>query len=1173
MKFALRLWTLVAVIGGSVFVASAAEPYNEFLAGLRERQYYDYALIYLDQLAARPGIPNDLKQVIPYEKAVTLLASAANTRSPEKQIEQLDQAIAYLEQFVKESPDHPQAANANTERAKILLGKARVENAQSRVPANQGNRAEYQKRARTLIGSARDVFKKAAEQHEAAMKKFGTFIDKAKEPEKFEARAKSELNMILAHIELAQCTYEEAQTYPDGDAEKKRLLGEAANQFELLHQKHRSLVAGLFARIMQGKCFEEQGDLQKALGIYNEMLDNPGNESSLANLKDQTLHFKLILLNTKERGDHQLVVDLGEEWLKKHGAQSRSQVGLGIRWEVARAYEHLGDKRDLPKQDAQRFWREARENAQQVSKFNGEYKDIAMAFSQRLDTKLGGKERTPDKFDTAFGLGRQLITPIKDGKDALDSAIRAKKPADEIKTLQQDLNAQLKEAAGYFDLALRLAGKNDDAKSIIAARFNYAYVCYLMRRNYEAAILGEYVAKSVDKDDASLGLDAGFLSLAAYVNAFNDAKGTNEEKEADMGFIIKAANLITVKWPESDKANDARMQLGQIYSQMKKPVLAAEWYNKIPATDPKYPYAQLAAGQAYWTAVVNADRFPEGEKPTPEMLTEWKQLSLNLLKNGSEKLLPTIPKEGTAPGELVAAKVTQAQILITLGQDAESIKLLLDEPHSVIKAVTVPDETKRPDKGVQSRKFASEAYKLLLRAYIGTGKLNEARDTMKTLEKVAGAEAGADVTDLYVGLGKLLSEELERLKEAKETDRFNQLMTSFETFLNDLYQRKDGQTFGSLSWIGETYFALGEATSEDQTRATSYFEKAGTSFQDLLTMGEKQPDFLKPDQVAAVKVRLVRCYRLKRDFEGAERLIVDVLKERDNDPRAQAEAAAVYQAWGSQGATDNSAKLLISINGDGKNKVWGWRQLGQKLQKSIERGRLELMQPFVDARVEGVKTRRELGLSQTSPEKRRVELEKCEGELLATVAVMRGLSEDQIADLNEAYHLVLKDQGKEVKDLRIRPETAMVSTTETPAEDKPKEAVKTATATAKKKASAAAPKPAAGPSATTIYIVLGVILLAGGAGIAYMFTRKAKSHKKLMPIPAANSMFASDAPEITIGTAPAAKPRTRPASAAPTGGAAAARSAPKPAAATGDPTAPVKSAAPRPRPKPSPPKE
>lgn len=1150
MNHSVRGFVWLTCLCVSATVALSAEPYNEFLAGLRDRQYYDYALIYLDQLATRPGIPEELKQVIPYEKAVTLLSSAAATKSPEKQTEQLDQALAYLDQFVKDSPEHPQAADANTERAQILLGKARVEIAQSRAPANQGNRAEYQTKARALIVRARDVFQKAFEQHDAAMKRYGTFIDRAKDPEKADARAKSEVNMIKAQLDLAQCIYEEAQTHTSGEAEQKRLLTSAAEAFEQMHQRYRSQVGGLYARLWQGKCFEEQGDLQKALGIYNELIENPGNDGPMARLKDQTLQFKLICLNTKERGDYQLVVDLGEEWLKKHGAESRSRIGLGIRWEIARAYEQLGDKRDLPKTDAQRYWREAREHAQQVSKFASEHRDIAMALSQRLDTKLGGKERVPDKFDTAYGLGRQLITPIQDGKDALDAAVRAGKPADEIKKLQQDLNAQLKEAAYYFELALRLANKSDDATSITQARLKYAYVCYVMRKHYEAAILGEYVAKSASKDDSSTGLDAAFLSLVAYIQAFNEAKGTNEEKEPDMRFIINAANLLVNKWPESDRANDARMQLGEIYGKLKKPVQAAEWYNKVPATDPKFPYAQLAAGQSYWTAYLGAERMPDAEKPTPEQLAEWKQSSLKLLRNGNEKLLATIPKEGAAPSELIASKFAQAQIVITLGQDTDAIKLLLDDPHSVIKAVSVPDETKRPDKGVQSRRFATESYKLLLRAYIGGGKLNEARDTMKTLETIAGAEAGADVTDLYVGLGKLLSEELDRLKDAKEMERFNQLMTSFETFLNDLYQRKEGQTFGSLSWIGETYFALGEATAEDPARTTAYFEKAGTSFQDLLTLGEKQPGFLTPDQVAAVKVRLARCHRLKKDFETAERVILEVLTEREKEPRAQAEAAHVYQDWGTHGGTENTPKLLVAINGDSKKKLWGWRSLGTKLQKEIERGRAELTEQFVASRVHGVESRRQLGISQTSPEKRRQELDRCESELLATVAVMRGLSDEQLADLNEAYHQVLKDQGKPVVDLKVRQEVPVATNSEATTETKVADAKPVVT---KKKGKVAA-KPAES-SGLPIYITLGVIMLAGGAGVAYMFTRKPKSHKKLMHVPAAGSVFATESPDIVIGTAPAApKPRPRPAATKP--------------AAPANPATAAKPAVPKPKPKP-----
>jgi tetratricopeptide (TPR) repeat protein len=127
---ALTAWI---VVGG---LASAEEPYLKFVQGLRDHGYYDYAILYLDQVAQKPNTPELIKQIIPYQKAMTLLHSSKATRSPEKQMEQLDQALAFLEQFVKDNPDHPSAADANLDRATILLGKGQAEVQQSKAPAN-----------------------------------------------------------------------------------------------------------------------------------------------------------------------------------------------------------------------------------------------------------------------------------------------------------------------------------------------------------------------------------------------------------------------------------------------------------------------------------------------------------------------------------------------------------------------------------------------------------------------------------------------------------------------------------------------------------------------------------------------------------------------------------------------------------------------------------------------------------------------------------------------------------------------------------------------------------------------------------------------------------------------------------------------------------------------------
>jgi len=1156
MSRRLTIWSLLVLASTGAW-CQAEEPYQDFVRGLRDRQYFDMAIYYLDQLATRPGVPDEVKQLIPYEKAATLLESSRITRSPDRQVELLDQALAFLEQFVKESPNHPQAGDANSQRAQILIGKARVEILQSKAPANQGAKLDYQQRAQKLIQQARTVFQQAFTQHEASWKAFGTYINRENEEEKYNARALAEVNMIRAQLDLALCTYEEAQTYDPGSVEANKLLNEAASKFEEMHQRYRSQVGGLYGRLWQAKCFEETGDLQKALGIYNELLGHPGSDGAIKQLKDQTLQFKLISLNSDLRKDYQLVVDLGEEWLKENRGNARGLVGLGIRWQIARAYEMLGDNRELAKADAERNWRAARDNAEQVNRSAGEYKDVSLALMQRLDVKIGGKERTPDTFDAAFGLGRQQITSIKDLKDQVDAAKTAKLPADDIKKLELDLTAQLNDAARNFDLALRLVTAQDDVKSVTNARYMYAYVNFLMRKNYEAAILGEYVAKTADKEDETTGLDAAYLSMAAYVQAFNDAKGSQEEKNADLLFIIKACNLLSDRWPDSDRANDARMTLGRIYSQLKRPAEAAAWYGKVPETDAKFSEAQLAAGQAFWTAYLTSGSGGEDEanQPTPEQLTQWRVQAETLLRNGIATLSATAPKEGASPPELIAAKMSLAQIVISLGKDGDAIKLLLDEPQSVIKTITVDDETKRPAKGVQSRQFATETYKLLLRAYIGNGKLNEARETMKTLEKVAGAEAGSDVTDLYVGLGKLLREELDRFREAGETDRFNNLMTSFETFLNDLYQRKEGQTFGSLSWIGETYFALGEAAENDASRSTSSFEKAGNAFQEILDRAAAQPDFMPADQISAVKVRLVRCYRLKKDFETGEKLLGEVLAEREKDLRAQVEGAYLYQSWGTNGDLD---QLLIAINGNPELKVWGWRNLGNRLQNSIDQGRKDFLPTFVEARVNGTECRRQYGLAQTSIQKRTEELEKCEIELVATVSVMKDLTDDQMGQFNKLYRDVLRDSGKPVEDLQ--PTEEYVSTP--PSEQQPDPAET-------KQAKAEAPPPAAPINDNSAWIMFGVTILIGAGIVAWLLLSKGKkgtarqSVTRNQPQVAFGGISAAT-PVAADGPPPAPRTKTRPASPAATAPA----TKPRPATGTASTAKPADRPAAKPRPKP-----
>ena len=73
--------------------------------------------------------------------------------------------------------------------------------------------------------------------------------------------------------------------------------------------------------------------------------------------------------------------------------------------------------------------------AQEIQRFPGEYKDVAMAMVQRVRVKLGGKEKEPDDFNSAFGVAQQHFATAQDIKKELDNLVKKKGPADEIAKL------------------------------------------------------------------------------------------------------------------------------------------------------------------------------------------------------------------------------------------------------------------------------------------------------------------------------------------------------------------------------------------------------------------------------------------------------------------------------------------------------------------------------------------------------------------------------------------------------------------------------------------------------------------------------------------------------------------------------------------------------------------
>jgi len=1127
----MKLHRSILLLMGILFLAAptvrAAEPYLEFVNELRRHDYHDYALIYLEKLEKRADVPADIKEVIPFEKGITLVDGARREHSPEGQTRQLDLARGFLEQFLKASPNHPNAGKANTELANVIVGKGKVEVMQSKSPGNVAQKGEFQKKARVYFAEARQVFQAAHDRYKEAYDKENKFIDK-KEKARYDAREEKYRHYIQAQLNLAVLIYEEAQTYDKGSPDNKKMLTDAANNFSTIHAKYRQQVAGLYARMWEGKCFEEEDDIVKALGLYNELLGHdPGKTGPLKNLQDRVRHFRLICLNREQRKDYQVAVQEGQEWLKENRNLASTRTGLGIQWELVRALELLGKKEETSDADKTRMFQQALTIARTINRYPGEFKDVSQAAISRLMVLLDREPGDPKDFATAFGVARNLIQDISKRMKEIQDAGAAPERAKEREKMLADLQPVLKEAARILHIALTVATPKDDAKEVNQARYFLSYVYFSTRdgaldRSYDAAILAEYIAHKSVKTQSELALDAAYLAQAAYIQAYHHE--VQEGRAGDFKRIIAVCNFITGTWSTSDKANDARMALGRVYNEIGQPGEAAKWLMEVPESAPQYLEAQLDAGNAWWYYYLSESIKPEAERKPKEELDGFLKQSQDILRTALAKFEAPLPTaiaqvDDTRLGNLTRAKLNYSQILNGSGDFKGALAMLTEGHLSIVAAVASPEGIPRPAKGsIKSRQYAGIVYQVLLRTYVGLQDLDKARETMRELEKIVGTGGGgASLTKIYLDLGKELQKEVERLQAARDP-RLAEVLKSFETFLEDMSKRKEGQDFNSLVWVAETYRALGEGLQQgDSAKAEGYFGRAVTALQQLLDEEKNKPGFIPSGGVLGVKLKIVMCKRRQKDFEEAHKQLIAVLEEKSKALDVQEEAARLFQDWAASGDLD---KWAIAIEGGAANKknkedkrVWGWFGLAEKLKSSLLSNRNpEYEQKYLDASYSVADCWFKSATAQSTNASRKKQLTEAYKAVERPAVLIPHLGGgDTWTKFNKLYRQIQQEmldlgmeqmRGKEVVDFARRgrlnkEEQRAAAKKEAQGDDvvaaenggavndKPKSKPKTSKAEAKPQ-----------PGTNWTPLIVGLVLIGGGGGGAYFYLSRGKKKKR-----------------------------------------------------------------------------
>ncbi len=724
----------------------------DFVQALRDKGYYDLALEYLDLLRKDPGTPADLLKAIDYQEGRTLIEAATHSSDPDSSKEKLDQAKIKIEAFVKANPDAPETTVAIVDLAHLLYEQGRTEVDLAGDARNASEKDNRLASARGYYGSAREAYEKSFARLNEKLSGYPKFIPT--ENPKWREREKVQGSLMQAELQRSVVDYYESQTFPAGSKERTDLLEKARPAFDEIYKRYRNQMAGFNARMWQGKCYEEQGKLGEAMGIYNELIDHP--DSALRALQKQVDYFRIIVM--AKRKDYALAADECARWLGLFPKDRRSFEALGVQFELARniiaQLPTIGDR------DKDRAIRTATEHLADVVRVVSPFKPEALALLQkyRPNVALRAEDVSKMNFDEAMAGAEQAIQLVEYDK-----------------------------AIALLKVAIRRADPIRDPAKANRARYTLAFTCYMTKRYYEAAVLAEFLARRYPNNEWSA--KATEIAIGSLVDAYNAYTAGN--RTADLDHLLDLAEYTARTWPETEQGDSARMAIGQVTLGRGRYPKAIEAFESVRPASSKWIDAQAFAGDAQWKQglTLREKGDEKGADAATAKAIEKLKLSLKARKDANA------PE--TDPGYINNA-ADLAGIELETGKADAALALL--EP--IARKLAANKSAAGP--GLASRVIAG-----ILRAHVATGKVDLAINDMKTLESLGGA--GTSAAQLYFELGRLLEREIEALRKRNDQAGLKRTEQAYMKFLNALVASKSGQSFASMRWAAENLLKLGAA--------------------------------------------------------------------------------------------------------------------------------------------------------------------------------------------------------------------------------------------------------------------------------------------------------------------------------------------------------------------------
>jgi len=822
MKTLRSLFVMSALTAGclSAHPAAAQDADLEFIHAMQDQGYGDVAVDYLKMVQKRKDLPDAIREVWNFEMSRSLKAAAKVAYTPEEAEKLTNEAQDYLNKFLKENPNHPEAMAALATWGSFPMDNALKDIRAAEKTKDAAERAKLLKGARAGLEEARGRFRDAATKLQARLNALpplpkgakGKVISKQVQRQ-IAQREDLETNIQSCRFQDALIDYYLAQTYTDPkDPARAAALKKASKGFDAIWQGNRSNIGvlglfriGLYAHMWDGKCHEKWGNLVTALDIYDEVLGNdsdPGtrgpSDPEMDALFAQVELFRLQIVKTKSLNDF---YDEAKGWLDAYGKSRLNLDGYqAIALELVKTQLEQAEKAKDAKEKA-RLIGEAMARAAEMAKIRSAYqKEFILLRRGVAKTKTGGGAEA-GTFEEAVALGDSAAA-IGQWHEAVASYQRAVdlsgkftgkvKPVDRekaVKSLHEDLaNAMVRQAGD-------LAKKNNLEECLAAA---------------------EKVTK--DYKDTAAAPQAAALRVAAALDLYKAVPADKKDQKGKaLERLEELAKFTIDNWPGKREADDARMALGQASLVQGKSDEALKVFEAVNPKSERYPVALLMAAKVYWYRYLT-----ERNTAKKDLLAAYRQKAVAQLRESLKVQQEKAKTEKTLSPTLIETQLVLAETELE-ANNAKEAAALLQPLYDALK------ETK-PEDNITIRVFVG-----IIKAHLALNELEKA-----TGVGVALAESGPDIPVVNGELIKFVSElesqraaaekEIREPKSPQQAEAAKQKLESARQVLAKVVPKLVGrqQMSGSaLVYVGDMCAAVGqtEAARDQYARVVKYAEE------------------------------------------------------------------------------------------------------------------------------------------------------------------------------------------------------------------------------------------------------------------------------------------------------------------------------------------------------------